>query len=995
MAQANNYAAGNGVGHQAVPSTSAATASPATPNGGPVAVAAMMGQQSLQANFLQQNPFANQMQMQNQQQSTQAPQSQAFTPGPFYSLQQQQAFAQARLAAAAAQQQEQLRQAREEAQRQLQQQPGGAAQATQPQPQNMYAFPVAGQQQPAQQPAQNASVGGAMSMNYHTAAAAAANATAAAKPSTATVSTALTPAASMAPNGKKRKSSETKAAKKAPSPIHSPRKGAVGAKSPKVSGKKAGDSALPPAAASLTSGMSASATKLIENAMTESNGLDIPASTSTSPPTSDRAPAGRPLTAEEKRQTSRDRNREHARCTRLRKKAYVNKLKELVDGLHAERNEDARQRRVAVRHLAEVQELRRKVVRTFLGYHARYERDVGKWSTILETDFWLKQPVTPYRSFRRCEIQKGSRILKGVDAMVRDSASMSVMIETIGSRNLRWLQRKRDDFLTRDASKHASAGRTHRISHAGAGSGNSSMPHSIVRQNSRLQHAVSSLSSSSGSSTGNGSGAEEDQKMARSRKTQAKNGEGQTEKKAAVSGAKMISSSSSSNDTHKQLQQASNDFHDYHAPSLEDPLPESGNSSPSSQDADVLSDNCVVGGKRMCTDSSSSEEYQKPAAKKQKMPGAPEPPASVAQAPAGRLPSLPPNIAKSGGIFHNVKAIANPPPLGAASSSTTTSLPNGQANLSRAPATALPPFVGIGKRSVNTSMSADTGGNNNHSSSCSSSKPLSIAVPKPPTIHHPHGNSGSNEETNNGSNLSSSRSASHHHRGNIITIDDTCSSQSSSQNQRGIQANYHINEDDMIITDDVLMCPFIFRSQEAVWCGALAECVQPGMLRAKFSPTNKLRNVELIFDAMGFCQQLERASGKEGMAQIIPNSLEMALAPNSDEARVITEGKKPFRIVSVNEAWTAMTGYTQLDAEGKDLSLLEGERTDAEATKRSGMPLHDLEAVANGVCAASTNVHYDINGKEFLDFSCSYPLSNLSDQVTHILHVYQELPART
>ena len=61
--------------------------------------------------------------------------------------------------------------------------------------------------------------------------------------------------------------------------------------------------------------------------------------------------------------------------------------------------------------MAEVQELRRKVVRTFLGYHARYERDVGKWSTILEWDFWLKQPVTPYRSFRRCEIQKVSRFV--------------------------------------------------------------------------------------------------------------------------------------------------------------------------------------------------------------------------------------------------------------------------------------------------------------------------------------------------------------------------------------------------------------------------------------------------------------------------------------------------------------------------------------------------------------------------------------------------------
>ena len=90
----------------------------------------------------------------------------------------------------------------------------------------------------------------------------------------------------------------------------------------------------------------------------------------------------------------------------------------------------------------------------------------------------------------------------------------------------------------------------------------------------------------------------------------------------------------------------------------------------------------------------------------------------------------------------------------------------------------------------------------------------------------------------------------------------------------------------------------------------------------------------MIFDAMGFCQQLERASGNEGMAQIIPNSLEMALATQPDSsdgvARVITLETGPeFQVVSVNEAWTKVTGYTQLDVEGKDLRkvLLEGGET--------------------------------------------------------------------
>ena len=117
------------------------------------------------------------------------------------------------------------------------------------------------------------------------------------------------------------------------------------------------------------------------------------------------------LTEEEKKQLNRDRNRQHARSTRLRKKAYVNKLKELVDGLHAERSEEARKRRVAVQHLAEVQNIRRKVISKFLQYHSGYEHDTRKWETILEEGFYVKQPLTPFRSFQTKEIeQSGDRV---------------------------------------------------------------------------------------------------------------------------------------------------------------------------------------------------------------------------------------------------------------------------------------------------------------------------------------------------------------------------------------------------------------------------------------------------------------------------------------------------------------------------------------------------------------------------------------------------------
>lgn len=114
------------------------------------------------------------------------------------------------------------------------------------------------------------------------------------------------------------------------------------------------------------------------------------------------------LTSTQRAQLNRDRNRDHARSTRLRKKDYVQKLKELVEGLHKERAEQIRTRRVAVQHLAEKQSVRRSVIKQFLRYHTRYETDQRQWKTLVEEDFWLKQPVTPYRSFRRAEIEKVS-----------------------------------------------------------------------------------------------------------------------------------------------------------------------------------------------------------------------------------------------------------------------------------------------------------------------------------------------------------------------------------------------------------------------------------------------------------------------------------------------------------------------------------------------------------------------------------------------------------
>jgi hypothetical protein len=83
------------------------------------------------------------------------------------------------------------------------------------------------------------------------------------------------------------------------------------------------------------------------------------------------------LTEAQRKRLNRERNKEHAKSTRARKKAYINKLKELVDGLHAEQAQDATTRRVQMQQLADVQRTRRSVARRVriqskeMGNHSR------------------------------------------------------------------------------------------------------------------------------------------------------------------------------------------------------------------------------------------------------------------------------------------------------------------------------------------------------------------------------------------------------------------------------------------------------------------------------------------------------------------------------------------------------------------------------------------------------------------------------------------------
>ena len=110
------------------------------------------------------------------------------------------------------------------------------------------------------------------------------------------------------------------------------------------------------------------------------------------------------LTADERAKQNRDRNREHARNTRLRKKAYVEELKKtLTELVHQRDAAEVERKRLAQREL-EQREVRFRVLEEFLKLRGGAKAATiingateSKWCAILEDQFQLTLPVTSYR----------------------------------------------------------------------------------------------------------------------------------------------------------------------------------------------------------------------------------------------------------------------------------------------------------------------------------------------------------------------------------------------------------------------------------------------------------------------------------------------------------------------------------------------------------------------------------------------------------------------
>jgi hypothetical protein len=141
------------------------------------------------------------------------------------------------------------------------------------------------------------------------------------------------------------------------------------------------------------------------------------------------------LTPDERARQNRDRNREHARNTRLRKKAYVEELKRTLTALVSQRDAAELEKRHASQRELEQREVRFRVTEEFLKLRGRNEANPARWAAILEDNFTLTLPITDFRDMvhsGESNHQKFEQVLTGVPEVMNDSHLCSAFLQGLG-----------------------------------------------------------------------------------------------------------------------------------------------------------------------------------------------------------------------------------------------------------------------------------------------------------------------------------------------------------------------------------------------------------------------------------------------------------------------------------------------------------------------------------------------------------------------------------
>jgi hypothetical protein len=139
------------------------------------------------------------------------------------------------------------------------------------------------------------------------------------------------------------------------------------------------------------------------------------------------------MTPDERARQNRDRNREHARNTRLRKKAYVEELKRTLTELVSQRDASDIEKRHSAQRELEQREVRFRVIEEFLKLRGRNESNFARWAAILEDGFSLTLPSLDFRKTAQDDTHPAFEIsLNGVSDVMANAIVFSDFLQTLG-----------------------------------------------------------------------------------------------------------------------------------------------------------------------------------------------------------------------------------------------------------------------------------------------------------------------------------------------------------------------------------------------------------------------------------------------------------------------------------------------------------------------------------------------------------------------------------
>lgn len=168
-------------------------------------------------------------------------------------------------------------------------------------------------------------------------------------------------------------------------------------------------------------------------ACSSNNGCSVVSSSAAEAKSNNRA-RRQNLTPDERARQNRDRNREHARNTRLRKKAYVEELKRTLTELVAQRDSAEVEKRQVGQREIEQREVRFRVIEEFLKLRGRNEANFARWAAILEDGFVLTLPITGFRKMVNIESKHEGiileQVLTGVSEAMADSRNFATFLQS-------------------------------------------------------------------------------------------------------------------------------------------------------------------------------------------------------------------------------------------------------------------------------------------------------------------------------------------------------------------------------------------------------------------------------------------------------------------------------------------------------------------------------------------------------------------------------------